>query len=129
METLQTLSFGALLKRFRRAARLTQDAFAERAGYSAVYVRMLERGARTPLPATIDLLSAALGLAPHEREALATAALRQRQGLTTPLSSAAIDSPSTSRPEMISSDRTPIQIFLIADLRGYTQFTLTHGDE
>lgn len=40
--------FGGLLKRFRRAAGLTQEELAARAGYSAVYVSMLERGRRPP---------------------------------------------------------------------------------
>ena len=37
-------TFGTLLKRSRRAAHLTQEELAERAGYSSHYVSMLERG-------------------------------------------------------------------------------------
>jgi len=66
--------FGALLKRFRRAAGLTQQALAARAGYSAVYVSMLERGRRLPLPATVQLLAEALQLPAHNRDLLRTAA-------------------------------------------------------
>ena len=69
--------FGGLLKRFRRAAGLTQEELAARAGYSAVYVSMLERGRRLPLPATAGLLAAALDLAAHDRELLLTAARGQ----------------------------------------------------
>jgi transcriptional regulator with XRE-family HTH domain/tetratricopeptide (TPR) repeat protein len=74
--TIQTLAFGALLKRCRRAAGLTQEALAARSGYSAVYIRMLERGARTPLPATVDLLAEALTL-PEEQRAVWQAAARR----------------------------------------------------
>jgi len=69
--------FGALLKRFRRAAGLTQEALAARAGYSAVYVSMLERGQRLPLPATVQLLTTALDLSAHDRALLLTAARGQ----------------------------------------------------
>lgn len=68
--------FGGLLKRYRRAAHLTQESLAERAGYSAHYVSMLERGVRTPLPLTIDLLADALALDATDREALHTATRR-----------------------------------------------------
>jgi DNA-binding XRE family transcriptional regulator len=40
----------AVLKRYRRAAALTQEAFAVRAGYSDSYLGQLERGIRTPAP-------------------------------------------------------------------------------
>jgi transcriptional regulator with XRE-family HTH domain len=66
--------FGVLLKRYRRAAGLTQEALAERAGYSTSYLSKLERGEREPLPFTIVTLAEALGLAPDERAALARAA-------------------------------------------------------
>lgn len=78
MSTVHALSFGVLLKRYRRAAGLTQEALAARAGYSAVYIRMLERGVRTPLPATAALLADALELAADERAALAATAARRR---------------------------------------------------
>ncbi len=62
--------FGALLKRYRRAAHLTQEALAERAGYSSHYVSMLERGVRPPRPLTVDALADALTLSASERAAL-----------------------------------------------------------
>jgi len=65
---------GDLLRGFRRDASLTQEALAERAGYSTVYVSMLERGQRTPQPATLEHLASALGLSSHQRNALLRAA-------------------------------------------------------
>jgi len=58
--TTSMLAFGALLKRSRRAARLTQAQLAERAGFSVVYISMLERGARQPQRTTVALLAEAL---------------------------------------------------------------------
>jgi predicted ATPase/DNA-binding XRE family transcriptional regulator len=72
--TTSLLAFGPLLKRHRRAARLTQAQLAERAGFSVVYVSMLERGARAPQRTTVALFADALALAPTERVALETAA-------------------------------------------------------
>jgi predicted ATPase len=63
------LTFGPLLKRARRDARLTQAQLAERAGFSVVYISMLERGARQPQRTTLALLADALDLAPSERAA------------------------------------------------------------
>jgi predicted ATPase/transcriptional regulator with XRE-family HTH domain len=71
-------SFGALLRRHRLAAGLTQEALAERAGMSVQAVSALERGVRrTPYPSTLDLLTEALRLAPAEREELAEVARRR----------------------------------------------------
>ena len=74
MRTAPSLAFGALLKRSRRAAQLTQAELAERAGFSVVYVSMLERGARQPQRTTLALLAEALGLSPSERATLEGAA-------------------------------------------------------
>jgi predicted ATPase/transcriptional regulator with XRE-family HTH domain len=63
--------FGALLKRFRRAAGLTQEALAERAQLSARAISNLERGVnQTPRHETLELLSQALALSPHRRALL-----------------------------------------------------------
>jgi tetratricopeptide (TPR) repeat protein/transcriptional regulator with XRE-family HTH domain len=72
--SVSTLTFGALLKRHRRAARMTQAQLAERAGFSVVYISMLERGARQPQRTTVALLVDALDLAAEERTALEAAA-------------------------------------------------------
>jgi len=68
--------FGVQLKRFRRAAGLTQEELAARAGYSAVYVSMIERGQRIPHPSTVELLADALDVSPHDRALLRNAARR-----------------------------------------------------
>src|SRR5512143_1708733 len=67
-------TFGSLLQQYRRAARLTQEALAERAGYSPNYLSMLERGVRVPGLVTVDLLAEALKLPPSDRAALEAAA-------------------------------------------------------
>ena len=64
------MTFGGLLKHYRQAARLTQEALAARVGYSANYVSMLERGVRAPALLTVDALADALGLSPTDRAAL-----------------------------------------------------------
>ncbi len=68
-------AFGVLLRRYRQAAALSQEALAERAGISAVAVSALERGARrAPYLGTVELLASALALNPAERVALLAAA-------------------------------------------------------
>ncbi|HEU0028351.1 MAG TPA: tetratricopeptide repeat protein [Ktedonobacterales bacterium] len=67
--------FGALLKRYRLARALTQEALAERAGVSVRAISDLERGInRSPRRDTLDLLAQALSLAPRQRAALTAAA-------------------------------------------------------
>ncbi|HEV7128248.1 MAG TPA: AAA family ATPase [Ktedonobacterales bacterium] len=68
------LSFGALLKRFRRQAGLHQPVLARLTGYTAGYLSKLERGARRPAPVTIEALARALGLTAGERGLFAQAA-------------------------------------------------------
>jgi len=63
------LDFGALLRRRRVAAGLTQDALAERSGISAQAISALERGwRRRPHHDTVAMLADGLGLGPSERE-------------------------------------------------------------
>jgi len=76
MEATRYAVFGAPLKRFRRAAGITQEELAERAGYSAVYVSMLERGQRLPHPSTVESLADALDVSTHDRALLRNAARR-----------------------------------------------------
>jgi transcriptional regulator with XRE-family HTH domain len=59
VSTTSAYAFGIALKRARRAARLTQAQFAERAGFSVVYISMLERGARQTQRTTVALLAEA----------------------------------------------------------------------
>jgi transcriptional regulator with XRE-family HTH domain/tetratricopeptide (TPR) repeat protein len=74
MTPVTSLPFGVALKRARRGARLTQAQLAERAGFSVVYISMLERGTRQPQRTTVDLLADALALTADERAALEVAA-------------------------------------------------------
>ena len=65
------MSFGARLRTMRRAAGLTQEELASRAGLSPNAVGALERGARRrPQPHTVRALSDALNLPEGERAAL-----------------------------------------------------------
>ncbi len=68
-------SLAALVRRYRLAAGLSQEALAERAGLGVSTIAALERGRRNaPRADTLALLAEALGLAAHERSALVTAA-------------------------------------------------------
>ena len=68
-------SFGALLKDYRLAAGLTQEALAERAGLSARAISDLERGVkRLPRQETLNLLAQSLALPPRKRALLVAAA-------------------------------------------------------
>ena len=65
------LPFGRLLKRFRLAAGLSQEALAERAGLSERTISDLERGVKQgPRGSTLRLLVEALALGTGERAAL-----------------------------------------------------------
>src|SRR5690349_19851989 len=77
MDSGSGLAFGTVLRRSRRAAGLTQEALAERAGISARTVSNLERGVnRAPHWETVALLAAVLELSPAERPAFVQAAER-----------------------------------------------------
>lgn len=70
-------SFGALLRDFRLAAGLSQDALAERAAMSADGIGALERGVnKAPQRETLALLLRALQLDPQQRQAIEAAAKR-----------------------------------------------------
>ncbi|HEV8613363.1 MAG TPA: helix-turn-helix domain-containing protein, partial [Gemmatimonadales bacterium] len=71
-------SFGALLRRHRIAAGLTQQALADRAGLSVRGIADLERGARRyPHFHTLRCLATALELSPADRVALVAAGQRR----------------------------------------------------
>lgn len=57
-------SFGAILRRARRAARLTQEELAALADSHAVYISELERGVYSPTLAMLFELAKALGTHP-----------------------------------------------------------------
>src|SRR5438132_11474038 len=77
MDTVQSVTFGTLLRRHRIAAGLTQEELAERAGISRRSVGDMERGVvHTPRKDTVALLAAALTLAPRERSTFVETARR-----------------------------------------------------
>ena len=68
-------SFGELLRRFRVAASLTQEALAERCRISPATIAAIEQGRRkAPRLSTVRLIAEALELPPADREVLAKAA-------------------------------------------------------
>jgi transcriptional regulator with XRE-family HTH domain len=68
-------SFGALLRRFREAAALTQEALAERASVSSTAIAALERGRnRAPRLSTLRQLGRALDLSADQLAQLSTSA-------------------------------------------------------
>jgi tetratricopeptide (TPR) repeat protein/DNA-binding XRE family transcriptional regulator len=72
--------FATLLHRHRRAAGLTQEKLAEKAGVSLAAIGALERGVRRyPRPETVNVLAYALGLTSDERTAFAAAARRRKR--------------------------------------------------
>lgn len=80
-------SFGALLRRYREAAGLTQEELAVRAGLSVRGISDLERGLRqTPRRDTVELLTDALELPSHQRALLAAAARPAGPGAQRPRS-------------------------------------------
>ena len=66
----EATTFGALLRRYRRAAGLTQEALAARAGQSRRGLQHLEAGDALPHPATLEALTAALALPPEDQAEL-----------------------------------------------------------
>lgn len=81
----QQASFGALLRRFRLAAGLSQEGLAARAGLSPRGISDLERNVRqAPRPETVELLVAALGLADRDRASLIASIRRARGGAVAP---------------------------------------------
>jgi transcriptional regulator with XRE-family HTH domain len=71
----EQIGFGEVLRRYRVAAGLTQEALAERAALSPRGISDLERAARTrPYPATVHRLAVALGLTEADRRLLELAA-------------------------------------------------------
>ena len=111
-------TFGELLRRYRLAAGLTQEELAERALISVRAISDLERGVnRSARRDTVRQLAGALELEPDERRAFERVALNpERRDNRAP-----VDQPASDVAEI---PRT----FLIADVRGYTPFTVEHGD-
>ncbi len=97
MSTETGASFGALLRRYRRATELTQEALAERAGVSARNVQNLERGENRPLVDTARRLAAALDLPEEERARFLAAAAPAPRRAHEPEGPEGADTP-TARP-------------------------------
>jgi transcriptional regulator with XRE-family HTH domain len=77
-------SFGTLLRHYRIAQHLTQEALAERAALSATAVAALERGRnRSPRFSTLRQLARALDLGPEQFEELARLAHEAGAAVTT----------------------------------------------
>lgn len=133
------MTFGALLKRHRRAAGLTQEELAERAGLSRRGINDLERGERlTPRRDTVVLPADALSLVGDERTAFMAAAHRPRRepAPSTAISpsvlsesEAAVAEVASPAPDAELLEPAAILTFLIADVRGHTHITLEQGDE
>src|SRR5258707_14492153 len=80
MQTVSARTFGELLRRYRRAADLSQEELAERARLSTRAISDLERGVNhTPRLDTVALLVEALELSTEEHTAL-EATLQRRRG-------------------------------------------------
>jgi predicted ATPase/transcriptional regulator with XRE-family HTH domain len=81
MSAEPSTSFGALLRRYREAAGLSQEDLAERAGMTAKGIGALERGERQrPQPRTLQQIASALGLSDQERTAFIAAVPRRTGG-------------------------------------------------
>src|SRR5919199_6713107 len=79
MTTTEAAPFGDLVRRYRRAAGLTQEELAERAGLSVRAISDIERGVKhRPRQETVKLLADALSLKGEDRSAFEAA--RQRIG-------------------------------------------------
>ncbi|HZT96508.1 MAG TPA: tetratricopeptide repeat protein [Chloroflexota bacterium] len=73
--------FGVLLRAFRRGARMSQAQLATEAGFSTVYIGMLERGSRLPPETTVVSLARALDLSSSQVEQMRSAAFGTQPAL------------------------------------------------
>jgi len=100
-------AFGSLLRTYRLAAGLTQEALAERARISAQGIGALERGdRRSPQRETLALLADALALGSEQRSTFEAAAARQsvpRPGRAAMTAAPWPTSPSTMLPLSLTS--------------------------
>jgi predicted ATPase/transcriptional regulator with XRE-family HTH domain len=103
MTTAPTASFGDLLRRYRVAAGLSQEALAERARLSPRAISDLERGLRrAPYQETVRLLADALDLPPADRTTLEATVNRRRGARAAPSASPA-HQPSSNLPVTLTS--------------------------
>src|SRR5262249_41700384 len=80
---------------------LTQEQLAARAGYTAAYISLLERNQRLPVAATLELLGAALQLAPEEQAAFAVAARQSAAPQGEPLPTPGRAEPAAPHPSLL----------------------------
>ncbi len=107
MATGVTEAFGPLLRRFRLAAGLSQEALAGRANLSATAIAALERGRNmAPRAATVALLADALGLEPADRAVLVDAATTRRAPVSAHVDTVHVDT--VSSPPSASLAAPPI---------------------
>lgn len=71
-------SFGAWIRKRRRALGLTQSALAERVGYSPAMIRKIESDERRPSTNAASLLAVALEIPPEQQDAFLKAARHER---------------------------------------------------
>ena len=132
--------FGDILRQLRLACGFTQAELAEHANLSIRGLSDLERGVNhSPRRETLLALADAFGLAEEDRHRLFAAARRRS---APSLSSSSLPSSASPGPDpkLVPSvtDLEPtgpieqtddIQVFLIADVRGYSTYTDAHRDE
>ena len=122
----ESTTFGAVLRRLRTAAGLTQEELAERAGLSRRGINDLERGARLlPRKDTVALLADALGLAGADRTAFLSAA-RGPLALAVPVAATTPEPPDGLPPASTLPEGTVT--FLFTDIEGSTRMLQQLGD-
>src|SRR5579885_2611810 len=115
--------FGELLQNYRLQRGLTVEQLAAAANLPPSAIRAMEHpSALAPSKDTISTLAKALRLGESERSML---------NLTATLSSPFIKAATQSAADPLVPPILPasILVFLIADVRGYTHFTLMEGDD
>jgi transcriptional regulator with XRE-family HTH domain len=65
------MNTGRAIRTIRVARGLTQEALADRSGFSSTYISKIEKGNRHPNPVTMRAVSSALGVPPYLFQILA----------------------------------------------------------
>jgi non-specific serine/threonine protein kinase len=119
-----------LLRRYRLAAGLTQEALAARAGVSSRSIQALERDENRPQHETARRLAEALALDEADRARLLRAVTpiprRRETAVAAQVPPEPAMAPAPSGLEAAPSD--DMLTVLVADIRGYTAYTHQHGD-
>jgi class 3 adenylate cyclase len=117
--------FGDQLREHRTLRGMTIEELAEAVGIAPKALREIEAGQRrVPGPTIVKALAQALQLSGDEREDFIDAAEFDLPFVQAVLGQSRSPQQPT-RPVLTAA----ILVFLIADIRGYTRFTLDHGDE